>query len=69
VEYHKAPRDIDSVHNRVKSLFADEPDLLEGFGKFLPEVTSKENTTGDGKERQKDDDEHLEDFVDISKLA
>ena len=69
MEYHKAPRDIDSLHNRIKSLFADEPDLLEGFGKFLPEATPKENNTGDGKEGQKDDNERLEDFVDISKLA
>jgi histone deacetylase complex regulatory component SIN3 len=69
MEYHKAPRDIDSLHNRIKSLFADEPDLLEGFGKFLPEVTPKENNTGDRKEGQKDDGERLEGFVDISKLA
>jgi hypothetical protein len=32
-------------------------------------VTPKENNAGDGKEGQKDDNERLEDFVDISKLA
>jgi histone deacetylase complex regulatory component SIN3 len=69
MEYHKAPRDIDGVHTRIKSLFADEPDLLEGFGKFLPEVTPKENSTRVGKERHKDDNGRLEDNVDISKLA
>lgn len=34
--------DIEQMHNRIKELFKDEPDLVEGFEKFLPGTDHQE---------------------------
>lgn len=45
--YLKDPKSVEDVHVEVQALFAEHPDLVQGFEKFLPESAGNAKDLGE----------------------